>query len=443
MFGFLFFPLRALSFGGSLMLDYYGLVDPETFYDSERIRITVTSDIESGDEPEWFNFYISAFFFYQPIGEPVFADFERIIREAYVGFHFSIFDIYLGQKFLSWGKVDVMSPLNVVGYADTDILSLDNVFESSLADLLAQVTVYISDFLSIDLIYVPFVQPNLYSIEQIDVEYKMTIPGFGGPDIKYDADASFVNREVPLFSEWAHSLHTALHFISDAIDITATYSYYVDNFLDFDLSGLTEDIDDSGPTIDHTIRGTVYPEYNRVHNIGLGLSFYLEDFLISCDAALKLMNDWDGTIMELRNHEFFYAIQAEYIFFTKWYTQLGFFHRIIFNAEEEISSPYSSLVEGIIKDTIDDYMLQKPSSQIYVLLHVDTHFFNETLRTGINFIYGYSENAYYLAPRISYKINDYITVFAGADLWWKGMVEGYLGMNTEKDNAFLRVQCSL
>ena len=423
--------LMPLDFDGIFQVDYYGLIDPSTFYESERIRITVVPELKGKSKSKVVDFHLSGIFYLQPVGEPQVIDLERIIREAYLGFHYSIFDINLGQKFVNWGKVDILSPLNVVNHSDTTVLSTDNLLEASLPDLLTQIQIYPLDNFNIEIIYVPFLQPNIYEIEEIRIEQTFTL----GTQ-QYNVDAAFIDREIPLFSEWAHSLYVAANYTSYLFDLIVSYSYYVDNNLDFDLSEIKETI--VGTT--HTITGTAYPGYNRVHNIGLGVSFYVGNLLFSADSAMKITRDWEGSVIEIKNSELFSALQVERMFRNRVRGHLNLYHHYVFNYDTPIQSPYSPLIQNYILVVVDDYLLQKPQSQFYFLLHLDTHFFREKLLLGANLIYGYTEKGYYLVPRVTYKVSDHINLSAGADIWMKGDIESFLGRNESRDNFFIRAQ---
>lgn len=447
----LFLPasLLPIDFGGVFQIDYYGLVDPlvdrlfdpSTFnesklLESERIRITSAPYLKWKNDSGTADFFISGLAYIQPLGDPVLVDPERIIREAYLSLHLGIFDIYLGQKLVNWGKVDFLSPLNVINHSDTTVLSVDNLLEGPLPDLLAQVQIYPTDSLSFELVYAPFVQPNLYDIEDI----RINPDTFTTPSGKtYYINAAFKDKKIGLFSEWAHSVYFAINYTSYIVDLIVSYSYYIDKNPDFDLSDITETVVEP----DYWITGTAYPTYNRVHNVGLGLSFYLSDFLISADSALKITGDWEGSAIETRNSELFSALQVERMFRNRVRAHLNLYHRYIINYDTPIQSPYSPLIQTFIVVVIDDYLLQKPQSQYYLLAHLDSHFFREKLLLGVNFIYGYTEKGYYLVPRFTYKASDRITLSAGADIWIKGDVESFLGRNEPRDNFFVRVQYAL
>jgi hypothetical protein len=147
--------------------------------------------------------------------------------------------------------------------------------------------------------------------------------------------------------------------------------------------------------------------------------------------------------MEIKNSQFFYIVQIERTFLRNVHGQLNFFHRYILNSDATIKSAYSPAVQSYIKAVIDDYLMQEPSSQIYVLMHLDTSFFHEKLLPGANVIYGFSEKGWYYAPRLAYRISDYVIVYTGADIWTGGMEGGFLGRNKENDNFYVRLQLEI
>ncbi len=433
-------PVLGIDFGSIFQADYYGLIDPATFYESERIRFTVVPEIAGKSRSNLVHYRLNSVFYFQPIGDAVFINSDRIIREAYTSIYFNNFDLFLGQKFINWGKVDVFSPVNTINHSDNTVLSMDNYLEAALPDLLVQFRVYLSDNFNTELVYVPFLQPNIDPIDEIVVEQQFSI---SLPTIKtqnFDLNAAFFNRDIGYFDEPAHSIHISANYFSDPFDLSAYYSYYIDQFLDFDIANIEEEIVEDIDSDTHFITGTAYPDYNRVQNVGLGVSFYLMDFLISADGAFKLTQDREGSQMDIKNSLLFYIIQIERVFLRNVHGQLNFFHRYIINPDAKIESTYSPAVEAYIKAVIDDYLLEQPPSQIYVLLHLDTSFFHEKLLPGVNIIYGYSEKAWYYAPRVAYRVSNYITVYAGTDIWKGGIEEGFLGRNNEKDNFFVRLQ---
>lgn len=444
-------PVWSIDFGGRTYVDYYGNIDETTFYEHERIRVCVSPEV-SGRPFPWLFLKASGVFYTNLIGEPRFIDPENILREAYAGLTIGPLDLFIGQKFVNWGKVDALSPLNVINHSDTSVLSMDNAFEATMADILVQVKLYVNDSVDLEAVYVPFFKPDYVAIDEISIEQDLTLAYPGVETRSFNVNAVFVNTDIPLFSEWAHSFHAALNYTTYDFDAIIAYSYFRDQYLDFDLSGINEEILDDGPIIEHVITGTGKPQYNRVHNIGAGVSFYVGDFLINSDIAYKVTPDIDGSNIAIRNGELFWGVQVEHLFslFEKPIRLManGYFRQVV-NANAEIVSGYSDVLTAFLNGVLDDYTSQKPASQFYALLHLDTNFFHETLLAGANFIYGFSEKVYeiepafYIAPRLTYKVSDYVSASAGVDFWWGGSHEGFLGRDTAKDNFFVRIQAQL
>jgi hypothetical protein len=436
---------EGLRLGGLFYADYYGLIDPSVGYENGRLRITAAPELSGGVESGWLDYRLSAVLFVDFFREPRFVEPARMLREAVLGLHFGKFDISLGQTFVNWGKVDVLSPLNVINHSDTTVLSLDNVFESVLPDILARVQYFPTDFLNFEVVYVPFLQPNLYDFQEIRIDERITVPALvTGTEMLFDVKAAFLNRTVPLFSEWANSVYTAVRYTSFLFDLVASYANYVDHDPDFDVSGISETVDSSGTPEEHVITGTAYATYNRVQNIGLGITFYLGDLLVSLDSALKLTANAAGTRLGVKKSEVFTVLQLEQIFFGNWRAQANVFYRQIINADAPVESAFTPLFEAYFNGQIEEYLLQSPASQLYFLLHVDTSFLHEKLLLGATFLYQQAgSEAAYLVPRLAYKLSDYLTVATGADIWWARESVGLLGINEDRDNFFVRLELRL
>lgn len=427
-------PLLGFEYGGYLQVDYYGNIETTTPYKNERSRIYLQPRISDKLFNDVFSYELSLNLHWQPLTDQdftpkEFVDPNYIIREAYIGIHVPVVDIYLGHRFVNWGKVDILSPLNVINPSDLTVLSLDNVEELSLSDLLAQVQIHASDNIYFDLVYVPFFQPNILPVDEVTL---VSPPPF-------TILAAFKNRDYRIYGEEAHSIHSSFNVLTEKVDLMAAYSYYRDQLLDIDLSGLVEIL----PPPPYRVFGNVYPAYNYVHNFGLGFSTDWEGFGFSFDGAYRLTKDRTGSRMDIKNNEVLYNFQVDRIFSNILYLQFNFIHRYILDFNGTIRSRYSPFVQIYIKDEIDKYLFQRDESQIFLLLHADVKLVNEKLSLGTNLIYGIAEGEFYCSPRISYKITDHITFFTGADIWIGGSGDGYLSRNKKNDNYHVKFRFAL
>ncbi len=455
-----------LSLGGFVQLDHYGLVGSRQTlagisaqarpYVNERVRLTAAAQVEAVNATGDLAAFAELQAFAQ-IGEhvavPVTAVERRfgygvvinpefIVRQAYVTLRTDAFDVDVGQKFVRWGKIDLLSPLDVVNHTNTATLGLGDAFESPLADPMVHVTAYLDDALSLELVYVPFLAPDLIGgIAELDFELTF---------VNYDIDARFENPRVALFTGWAHSVHAALSYTSFAVDAQVTYSFFRDQTPDFDLSGVRETSRAVGDETHYSISGVVMPGYNRAHNFGVGASAALAGFVLSADAGLKLTGNADGTRIDVKRPEILYAVQADRavsIGRQPFNVSAGLYHRLILHADAEFRSDYSPLVENVVAGLRDYYLLQEDPSTVYVVARADTNLFREALNLGMIGAWGITERALHLAPRVGLRLSDYVSAAAGANLWfwWKepgiasDLPSGLLSRDDAKDNVFAQL----
>ena len=430
------FSAHAIDFNTTLMADYYGDLEPSTPYDNLRVRFYAQPEI-SGELFEGnLKYFVSANLSYQPIGDEMLIRPDNILREGYLGFHGSFYDLYVGQRFVNWGKVDFYSPLNVINAVDTTIFSLDNTEEGRLPDLMADLQLPLGVNASLVLIYVPFPRPYFHPDEEVNIKMD---------SLYLDIDTLFKYEKISYLTESAHSLFTSFRYWSDWFDMLLSYSYFVDQYPDFDFSGITQVIDYSGFFNKPIIRGTASNTYNRAHLMGLGFSTNLKSWGFDAESGLKITGDWDGSRVELKNSELVSNLQVNKTFFKYWFFQTNFIHRYIINQKAELKSTLNPLVLSYIEDEMDKYFLQPVESQVYIVGHLHRYALHDTLYFALNSGVGFAiypeeeyETEVYLAPRTAYNFSDLVKVEIGGDFWLQGEEAGYLGRNKDKDNFYIR-----
>ena len=433
---------------GFVQLDHYGLVAPDWFYTNQRVRLTAVTQLEAagatGDQAafvELVGFVQHGVdgFEWAPGGVTL-TDLDNFVRQAYVAFRFDAFDLDLGKKFVRWGKVDLLSPLDVVNHGNTDLLALDDVLDGARADPLVHVTAYPNDTLSLELVYVPFLAPDLVAIEELEIDVQFSIL-----DKTFDVDVRFLNPAVTPFSEWAHSVHAALSYTTFAADLQLSYSYFRDQLLDFDLSGLEERRSDGGKR--HDISGVVIPAHRHAHNFGLGASLAWGGWVVSADAGFKFSADnVSGSRIDIKNPELLTVVQADRAFAIGSQTinlLAGVFHRQVLHDASAWQSDYSPFLEAYVGTLADQHLLQNRPHTWYLVGRLHTTFLRERLGVEALGVWGITEQAVHLAPRVSYAVSDTLSVAAGANLWWllddpDSNETGLLRRDDAKDNVFVR-----
>ena len=115
---------------------------------------------------------------------------------------------------------------------------------------------------------------------------------------------------------------------------------------------------------------------------------------------------------------------------------------MILHADAEPVSEYSPIIEAVLAALADQYLLQEEPSTVYLVGRLDTSLLRERLGIGVTGAWGLTEQALHLAPRAALQVSDYLSVAAGANLWfsWEaGTATGLLGRDDAKDNVFAQL----
>ena len=325
----------------------------------------------------------------------------------------------------------------MVNHTNTATLGLGDAFESPLADPMVHVTAYLDDAFSLELVYVPFLAPDLVGIDEL--EFDLTF-------LNYDIDARFGNPRLPLFSQWAHSVHAALSYTSFVVDAQVTYSFFRDQTPDFDLSGIRETartVDGRDPLRHQGRRGAGLlprPQLRRRRERGAGRMGYIRRRRPQAHRERgRLPHRRQAPGDPLRR-----AGGPRRLHRPAAVQRVG---RPVSPADPARRRGTEVGVQPADRDRglyalRDFYLLQEEPSTVYVVGRLDTSLFRETLNVGVIGAWGITEEALHLAPRAKLRLSDYVSAAAGANLWysWKpGIASGLLTRDDAKDNVFAQL----
>ena len=436
---------QEVAVGGFVRLDHYGGVAEESFYTNERVRLTALSQLHADDEAGFWSAFLEvvAHLQYDDEGFSVAPGaltaraIDNLIRQAYASFRFDAFDVEIGKKFVHWGKVDFLSPLDVINHVNLEVPALGDLFEGPLADPLLHVTAYPTDDLAIELVYVPFLAPYVVTVDDLDIDLRI---------LGLDVDMQFRYPEVEPFSEYAHSIHAAVSYSTFLADLQFSYSYFRDQIPSLDLTGLEERFG-----VVNEIKGEIVPAYGRAHNLGLGASVGLDGWVISADIGAKFHgNNLDGARIDVMNPEVRSVLQVDHPFAIgqqQVFATAGVIHRLVLHDQTTWKSDYSPFLAGLIGAYYDRSTFQHEPSTWYLISRLQTSFLREQLSVEATGVWGINEDALHLAPRFSYAITDTWSVAAGANLWFTldgpdSIKTGLLRRDDAKDNVFIQTTLS-
>ncbi len=170
--------------------------------------------------------------------------------------------------------------------------------------------------------------------------------------------------------------------------------------------------------------------------------------MVSADAGFKFSADnLSGSRIDIKNPELLTVVQADRAFAIGSQTinlLAGVFHRQVLHDTSAWQSDYSPFLEAYVGTLADRHLLQDRPHTWYLVGRLHTTFLRERLGVEALGVWGITEQAVHLAPRISYAVSDTLSVAAGANLWWllddppDSNETGLLRRDDAKDNVFVR-----
>lgn len=144
------------------------------------------------------------------------------LKETYVGYQSDHFDVYLGEKIITWGRTDGFNPTNNITPFNYFFLTADP-DDQKLPNFLLQAKWHITPQMDIEVIGIPFYRPSIYRYDLFNMgQYtRFTTPSFPTATFDNMSMAAKMNFELP------------------AIGFSVSYFRGYDPFYGFNLKSLS------------------------------------------------------------------------------------------------------------------------------------------------------------------------------------------------------------
>ncbi len=222
----------------------------------------------------------------------------------------------IGYQYISWGTADEVNPTDNLNPKDyRRILSGEKIPLFS-----AQFSIYPVDFLSIDFVYAPFEQNDLFPVEIAD---KI-------PDTVFGSGKNVVREELS-FSPKSMITGGKINFYFPVIDFSFSYLYDIDPQY---TPVILLDTSTSPDTID-----SIRLKRLRIHRIGFDLKASVKDFGIWLESCYSITEDPTASSYKIRNSHFDWTAGFDYSK-EKFYTNIQTTGRWIQNFDNSFYSDY-------------------------------------------------------------------------------------------------------
>ncbi|QEN06118.1 hypothetical protein EW093_15965 [Thiospirochaeta perfilievii] len=381
--------------------DYYGQIEPCSPYETLRQRNYIRPELRLDLFDYTTQATISAQYYYDFFNSNSVPSIDNILREFYITYFGLWGDIIVGQKFTNKGKVDVFSPLNIFNSSYRGLLSLDDPYQGKRPDLSLELKYYLDNDSSLEFLYIPFPRPDYFGNLPTDIvldnkEYKL------------------LENQQRYLTNNSHSLFLTYNSYSYLYDLQITYGNYLDGSPNYA-------IDETKLIIDTT--------YNRVQTIGGAISSSLGPISIVQEIAFNLTENFNGNNHGIKNSDITVNTQLTKTLFGRTYGQINTIYQYIFNYNDDTD---------YIK-AVNDIQLQPTDNILFFIIHLHDNFLREKLYLGLNIGYFFSPDVY-IAPRLSYKLKDNISIDSGLDIYTGKYKPKILEENIGGDNYYIRLK---
>lgn len=321
------------------------------------------------------------------------------LKEAYAGFESKRFDIYLGQKIITWGRTDGFNPTNYITPTDYFFLTADP-DDQKLSNFLMQSKIYLNPSVNLEIIAIPFYRPSVYRYDLFDL-------------------GEYTSFKEPVFPEARFkngSLAARMDFSFPALGFAISWFRGYDPLFGFNL----KNIEWAGvnPTIELNAQ-----TYHK-NTFGLDFSLPVKSVIVRGEAVFTLTKDFEEN-MYIPNPGLYYVGSIEKTFYeiTAIAQYIGAYTVDFRKLKEPVladSTDLGALLEYYNQIAINEMtefnrriFYQQEQFNHAFSLSLSRAFAHQTVFFDIMGYYNVTSEEYFIRPEISWKINDNLVTTAG------------------------------
>lgn len=353
------------------------------------------------------------------------------IKELYTGYSSNSFDCLIGNQLVNWGRTDGFNPTNNITPNDYFFLSADP-DDQKMSNFMLRLKYRFSPKVDIDIVGVPYFKPSIYRFDLFDMNLDMSqemnlgsnlipLPAMKKPNV------DFASLELPERKLSNGSLGARLNFELSKIGFAISYFNGYDHFYGFDLKEFQFNMFDPLNPISMLdsieIQIQYQPHVYKKRTIGFDMALPLPKFLLKAEAAYNIVKNKDS-LMYIPNSDFRYVIGIEkmwndYVFIAQYIgssvTDFEPLEKPVLNDLTQLPT-YADNVVQYLSRMFNRLIFNQPAEFNHAFaLTVTKSFAHEEWNAEFTAYYNLFLEEYMLRPKLSWKVNDYLTITAGAN----------------------------
>ncbi|MDY6933291.1 MAG: DUF1302 family protein [Spirochaetota bacterium] len=337
---------------------------------------------------------------------------EFYIREAYISANIGPAELKIGKMLINWGRVDEINPIDIVNPEDFSEFYTIEKEERGIPILLADGLLYIGNF-TLEAVWIPFFEParmpttGPWALKTfIDLQALLTPQQYASLD--FSAKENEGKRDI-LNSETAARFSGLL----GSLDFGLVFFYGFN-----DLPGLKTEVDDLG-------QPALVVTYRRFHGYGFDFAYSIAGYGFRGEALYrdKVLYPLSVSIVGFTNHtssDIQSVLGIDKTFGDNFYVNVQLiYNRILDHTEDVLADEDLFMGMGTLEDL----------------------FFNDELKLGVGFFYGFNEADWLIFPYAEYRLTDNLKAESGVYIIC-GPDDSDIGQFDENDMVYLRASYS-
>ena len=156
-------------------------------------ELSLTTEYENGDTYAFADFRLREGQFFAS------RETQLQLKEAYAGYKGRVFNVFVGNQIVSWGRTDAFNPTNSITPNNYFLLT-DEVDDQRLSNFLVRSSVIITTGLNLEFIVIPIYKPSVYRYDLFNLQQPVTFSNVENPDVTFSnvAVAAKASFEFPL-----------------------------------------------------------------------------------------------------------------------------------------------------------------------------------------------------------------------------------------------------
>jgi hypothetical protein len=356
------------------------------------------------------------------------------VKELYAGYSSNSFDCLIGNQLVNWGRTDGFNPTNNITPNDYFFLSADP-DDQKMSNFMLRLKYRFSSKVDIDIVGVPYFKPSVYRFDLFDMNQEMDL----GSDwvtiaSPVQANVVFDPLELPKRKLSNGSLGARLNFELQKIGFAVSYFSGYDHFHGFDLKDFKINIlkdptdifgNPTGIFLDSTqILINYQPRVYKKKTIGFDMALPLPGFLLKAEAAYNIVRNKDS-LMYIPNSDLSYVIGVEkmwndYVFIAQYIGKTVSDFKPVEKPElGQLTVPSTTYVNDMViyaSTMFNRLIFNQPTEFNHAFAFTVTKSFaHDEWNAEFTAYYNLFLEEYMLRPKLTWKVNDYLTVIAGAN----------------------------